>query len=91
MNKILFAIFFGVIIQFVSAYSSFSQQFQKTSLDIKGLSGGNVSWIDLNNDMLLDIFLTGKDDSGLPSTYVYINQGNEKFVKINSGIPHGIS
>lgn len=87
MNKILFAIFFGVIIQFVSAYSSFSQQFQKTSLDIKGLSGGNVSWIDLNNDMLLDIFLTGKDDSGLPSTYVYINQGNEKFVKINSGIP----
>ena len=87
MKKIIIVIIFEVIIQFSSAVKLYSQQFQKVDLDISGLSGGNVSWIDLNNDMLLDIFLTGKDDSGLPSTYVYINQGNEKFVKINSRIP----
>ena len=87
MKKIIIVIIFEVIIQFSSADKLYSQQFQKVDLDISGLSGGNVSWIDLNNDMLLDIFLTGKDDSGLPSTYVYINQGNEKFVKINSRIP----
>ena len=87
MNKILIVIFFAAIIQFSAAVNLYSQQFQKVDLDFSGLSGGNVSWIDLNNDMLLDIFLTGKDDSGLPSTFVYINQGNEKFVKINSRIP----
>lgn len=87
MKKIIIVIIFEVIIQFSSAVNLYSQQFQKVDLDFSGLSGGNVSWIDLNNDLLLDIFLTGKDDSGLPSTYVYINQGNEKFVKINSRIP----
>lgn len=87
MIKILIVISFSIIIHFSSAVNSYSQQFQKTDLGIKGLSGGNVNWIDLNNDMLLDIFLTGKNDSGLPATLVYINQGNENFVKINSGIP----
>jgi len=87
MIKIIIVLSVTVIFQFSSSVNSYSQQFQKADLDLTGLSGGNVSWIDLNNDMLLDIFLTGKDDSGLPATYVYINKGNEKFTMINSGIP----
>ncbi|MBK8553672.1 MAG: T9SS type A sorting domain-containing protein [Ignavibacteria bacterium] len=87
MIKHLSVIFFAVIIHFSSTVNSYSQLFQKIDLDLEGLSGGNVQWIDLNNDMLLDIFLTGRNDSGLPATFVYINQGNENFVKIISGIP----
>ncbi len=87
MIKLLTAVFFAITIQFSFVINSQSQQFQKTELGILGLAGGNVNWIDLNNDMLLDIFLKGKDDSGLPATYVYLNQGSENFVKINSGIP----
>ena len=87
MIKFFFIFSAAVIIHLSALINSYSQQFQKADFDINGLSGGNVSFIDLNNDMLLDIFLTGKDDSGLPATFVYINQGNEKFIKISSRIP----
>jgi len=76
-----------LILLITTAVDVRSQQFLKTDISIEALSHGKVNWIDLNNDGLLDIFMTGNDDSGTAKTLVYMNGGNENFVMINSGIP----
>lgn len=77
----------SVILFLLIAANSYAQQFQKTEISIASLSHGKINWIDLNNDGLLDIFMTGNDDSGISRTLVYRNDGSENFVLINSGIP----
>ncbi|MBS1517883.1 MAG: T9SS type A sorting domain-containing protein [Bacteroidetes bacterium] len=69
---------------------SAAQTFEKTDIEIPGLSHGKVNWLDINNDRLLDLFVSGVTDSILPGTYVYINRGGGNFEPVPAGIP-GIS
>jgi len=64
-----------------------SQPFEKIDLSFPGLSHGRINWIDLNNDRLLDVFISGVDDSISAKSQVYINHGGGNFVLINSGLP----
>ncbi|MBK8553402.1 MAG: VCBS repeat-containing protein [Ignavibacteria bacterium] len=77
----------AIILPFLSVTNIFSQQFEKTNINIEALSHGKVNWIDLNNDGKLDVFISGNEDSGISRTLIYLNQGNENFVLINHGIP----
>lgn len=64
------------------------QPFEKINLSFPGLSHSKINWIDLNNDRLLDVFISGVDDSVTAKSQVYINHGGGNFVLINSGLPN---
>ena len=78
----------AVIMLLMYVESSVSQQFQKVDHEFTGLSHGNADWVDINDDTLLDIFITGLDDSGNSKTLVYLNQGNGNFEEFNSRLPY---
>lgn len=60
--------------------------FVQTGVSLPGVSGGSSGWIDFNGDGLLDIFLSGYDNSGNPLTQLWRNTGHG-FTNINVAVP----
>ena len=85
--KVFITIFFITLISMHASVSK-AQMFEKIDIGIPGLSHGKVNWLDINNDNVLDIFVSGVTDSLSPGTFVYINNGSGNFEKILTGIPH---
>jgi hypothetical protein len=50
-------------------------------INLTGVSNGDVSWGDYNNDGFLDILVTGKTGTGKSITKVYQNKGNNTFTE----------
>lgn len=62
--------------------------------DFEGMNGGSLHTGDVNNDGYVDVITSGYSVTGSYRTYLYINQGNETFVKSNAsftGVEQGES
>ncbi|MEQ8926945.1 MAG: FG-GAP-like repeat-containing protein [Fulvivirga sp.] len=51
------------------------------------LKGGEIEWLDVNNDGYLDVFFAGIDGSGEVITDVYLNNKNNTFSALNLTLP----
>ena len=63
--------------------------FRRIPLSIQGYRDGSVEWGDYDGDGDVDLLITGYTKDG-PASNIYRNDRNNKFTKINSGLP-GIS
>ncbi len=54
---------------------------------ITNISYGAVSTGDYDNDGDIDLIITGENTSGNPVTILYDNQRNNKFTRVNTGLP----
>jgi len=52
---------------------------EQTSIILESLSSSAAAWGDYNNDGYLDIILTGRNSSNVPSTKLYRNNGDNTF------------
>jgi PKD repeat protein len=55
--------------------------FQVITHSIRGFEKVGAVTGDFDNDMDIDILIYGKDASGMPNTYLYINEGNFNFTE----------
>lgn len=53
---------------------------------LTGLSDGGVAWVDYDNDGLLDLLLTGVNNTGGPQSVLYHNDGGESFSDASAGL-----
>ncbi|QSE98719.1 FG-GAP-like repeat-containing protein [Fulvivirga lutea] len=51
------------------------------------LKGGEIEWLDVNNDGYLDVFFTGIDGGGNVNADVYLNNKNNTFSALNLELP----
>lgn len=58
----------------------------ESSISFTPLTNGSLDFINVNNDDYPDLLATGKDDSGLVQSYLYINNEGADFVTVASGI-----
>lgn len=66
----------------------FSQNFSQTFFDIAGSSGGVVTWIDINNDDLLDVFISGGSTHSKNAICTfYLNSSGSNFIPSNIFFP----
>ncbi len=49
--------------------------------DLTGVSYGNATWGDFNNDGFYDILLVGSDFNGIKNAKIYKNEGNDIFIE----------
>jgi gliding motility-associated-like protein len=56
-----------------------SSRFIQTTTLIAGLHHSTVALADFNNDIFIDVILTGTDTQGIPRTLLYANKGNASF------------
>ncbi|GAB4416366.1 MAG: hypothetical protein OHK0039_25700 [Bacteroidia bacterium] len=54
---------------------------------LTGVEGGQLAWIDYDNDGSLDLSLAGGDNSGTPIFRLFRNNGSGTFSGISTGIP----
>jgi predicted nucleotidyltransferase len=70
---LIFSIFF-------TSNSSYSQAFQIFNTNIEGMANGSVSWVDVNNDGYLDIFICGRSKTDMPVSKLYLNSNGTEFI-----------
>lgn len=56
-----------------------NQTFHQTPTSLKGLQRGSIDTGDFNNDGLIDIIVSGKDDNHTSHTIIYLNEGGFNF------------
>ncbi len=79
----IFSFGFVLVLLLILPYQRiFSQNFTQTFFDIAGSSSGVVSWVDINNDDLLDVFISG----GSVCTF-YLNSSGSNFTPSNIYFP----
>lgn len=66
-----------------------TSNFKRVPLSIPGYRDGSVEWGDFDGDGDFDLLITGNSKNG-PQSNVYQNNRNNKFDKINAGLP-GVS
>ena len=57
---------------------------EQSSISLTGVTNGSAAWGDYDNDSYLDILLTGRNNSGLPVSKIYHNNGNNTFTEQTS-------
>jgi hypothetical protein len=90
MKKTLKYFTFGIILASLSITSFqkvLSQNFSQTFYNIEGSSDGLVSWIDINNDDLLDLFVSGGSVLKPAFCTYYINTAGLNFSPSNILFP----
>jgi hypothetical protein len=60
--------------------------FTDISAGLAGMSDGSLAWGDYNNDGLNDLLISGMDDTMIPRTLLYHNEGGEVFAEENAGL-----
>ena len=60
--------------------------FADINAGLTGISCGKATWVDFDNDGLLDVFLTGFGSSGY-TTELWRNMGNGSFSNVNANLP----
>lgn len=74
----------GVI--FLSFLSAYGQTFEQVADGLPNVGSSSAVWADFDNDGLLDLALTGIDDSNAKTGGIYINQGDDTFTALGAGI-----
>lgn len=64
-----------------------ADSFKLTQMAFPSRSKSHASWGDYNNDNLIDLILCGLDESGMPRTQLFANQGSGDFSEIDFDIP----
>ncbi len=67
-------------------YISENGTFEESEIELCNVHSSNVQWVDINNDMRLDIILTGADKDYNPVTKLYINNGRGGFDELQHEI-----
>lgn len=60
--------------------------FERLDAQIEGAVGGMARWGDSDNDGYTDLLITGKDETLVPVSYVYRNNGDMTFSFANAGL-----
>lgn len=72
-----------ILLSFLSAHA---QTFEQVPDGLPNVGSSSSAWADFNNDGLLDIALTGVDNSNAKTAGIYINQGDNTFSALGAGI-----
>lgn len=56
--------------------------------NLTGISGGDGKWGDVDNDGDLDLLITGNDGLVTGTTKLYLNEGNDQFTELDTGLPN---
>ena len=67
-----------------------TQTFTEIPANIPGYSHGATDWGDYDNDGDLDVLICGLNNSGIPESAVFRNNGNNTFSRITSIILTGL-
>lgn len=65
--------------------------FTKIDLGFENLGVGSISWSDFNNDGLLDVLLTGQNESGEYQTILYKQNSDTTFVSVFDSVFVGVA
>lgn len=90
MKQTLKIFYFGltlIILIILPNQRIFSQNFSPTFFDLEGSSSGVVSWIDINNDDLLDLFVSGAAANSKPAFCTYYLNSGSNFTPSNVYFP----
>lgn len=60
---------------------------QQTTPSLQAISFSETKWADFNNDSMLDLILSGKDDGSNVFTKIYLSDGDTSFTDITLAIP----
>lgn len=81
MNKVITIIFLTVICLLFP-----DQYYTDINAGLTGVDNSSVAWADFDNDNDLDILISGQNNSGVPVSIIYRNDGNDTFTDINAGL-----
>jgi len=60
--------------------------FTEIGVSLTGVEQGAARWVDWDNDNDLDIYISGSDNSALPSTFLYEQTGTDQFTLVSGTI-----
>ena len=61
--------------------------FVEIETNLPNISHGDIEWVDINNDGRQDIFLTGLNQDSLPVTQIYVGNGQNNFLELDTELP----